>query len=136
MEDEDDRKPPAKRSFVAMENEDEDDRKPSAKRSFDEEKDDPNVNTNKKKRQDKYNKRFSQKKKKEMKMLLREEMHDDFFQDNMAKEFYTTKSPHILITRTFRHIKENSIILQCPVVENEQKNSRTIFYKIIMHFLP
>ena len=65
-----------------------------------------------------------------MKMSLKEEMHDDFFQDNMAKEFYTTKSPHILITRTFRHIKENSIILECPVVENEQKNSRTIFYKI------
>ena len=57
-------------------------------------------------------------------------MHDDFFQDNMEKEFYTTKSPHILITRTFCNIRENSIILECPFVENEQKNSRTIFYKI------
>ena len=63
MDDEDDRKPPAKRSFVAMEDEDVDDHKPSAK-GFDEEKDSPNVNAKKKTRQDKYNKRFSQKKKK------------------------------------------------------------------------
>ena len=128
MEDEDDRKPPAKRNFVSME--DEDDCKPPAKCSFVEKKNIPNINATKKTRQDKYNKRFSQQKNKEMKMSLKEEMHDDFFQDNMAKEFYTTKSPHILITRTFRHIQENSIILECPVVENEQKNSRTIFYKI------
>ena len=52
MDDEDDRKPPAKRSFVAMEDEDVDDRKPSAK-GFDEEKDSPNVNA--KKRPDRTN---------------------------------------------------------------------------------
>ena len=63
-------------------------------------------------------------------MSRKEEMHDDFLLDNMLKEFYTTKSPHILITQTICHIQENSIILECAVVENEQKKSRTIFYKI------
>ena len=62
MEDEDDHKPPAKRSFEAMD--DEDDCKPSAKRCFDTKKGDPNIITRKKTRQEKYNKRFSQKKKK------------------------------------------------------------------------
>ena len=61
MEDKDDRKPAAKRSFAAME--DEDDRKPPAKQSFDTRKGDPNIITRKKRRQEKYNKRLSQKKK-------------------------------------------------------------------------
>ena len=63
-------------------------------------------------------------------MSRKEEIHDNFNLDNMLKEFYTTKSPKILITQTFCHIQENSIILECPVVENEQKKSKTIFYKI------
>ena len=55
----------------------------------------------------------------------------DFLLNTLAKEFYTTKSPHILITKTFRHIEENSIILHHPVVRNDNSRSRKISYTIM-----
>ena len=52
-----------------------------------------------------------------------EKIQDDFLLDTLIKEFYTTKKPpHILITRTFHHIKENSIILHHPVVKRQIYN--------------
>ena len=70
------------------------------------------------------------KRKKKMKMSSSEKIQDDFLLDTLNKELYTTKSPHILITRTFCHIEQNSIILHHPVVENENSRSRNISYKI------
>ena len=59
-----------------------------------------------------------------------EKNHDDFILDNLAKEYYTTKSPHLLITKSFHHIQENSIILHYPIVENGSSRNRKISYKI------
>ena len=59
-----------------------------------------------------------------------EKIQDDFLLDTLIKEFNTTQSPQILITKIFRHIEENSIILHHPVVENENSRSRNISYKI------
>ena len=68
--------------------------------------------------------------KKKMKMSSFEKIQDDFLLDTLNKELYTTKSPHVLITRTFRHIEQNSIILHRPVVENENSRSRKISWKV------
>ena len=80
-------------------------------------------------RQIHHNKKNSVKRKK-MKISSFEKIQDDFLLDMLNKELYTTKSPHILVTRTFCHIKQNSIILHHPVVENENSRSRNISYKI------
>ena len=52
-----------------------------------------------------------------------EKNHENFLLDNLIKEFYTTKSPHLLLTKTFRHIEDNSIILHHPMVENDNAKS-------------
>ena len=56
--------------------------------------------------------------------------HDNFILDKLVKEFYTTKSPHLLITKSFHHIEDNSIILHYPIVENGNTRNRKISYKI------
>ena len=72
-----------------------DERKPPAKRCYNEQVDninsDMNVETTKKSRQERYNKKISKEKK--IKMSNIEKNHDDFILDNLAKEYYTTKSP-------------------------------------------
>ena len=67
---------------------------------------------------------------KKMKMSSFEKIQDELLLDTLNKELYAKKSPHILITRTFRHIDQNSIILHHPVVGNENSRSRKISYKI------
>ena len=69
-------------------------------------------------------------KKKKLKMSNLEKIQNDFQLDTFIKELFTTKSPHILITRTFSHIEENSIILHCSVLDNDNSHSRKISYKI------
>ena len=49
---------------------------------------------------------------------------------NELKEFCTTKSPHILITRTFYRINVISIIRECPSIENDTNNNRKSCYRI------
>ena len=111
----------------------EDERKSPAKRCYDEQVDninsDINVKTTKKSRQEYYNKKFS-KEKKNIKMSNIEKNYDNVILDNLAKEYYTTKSPHLLITKSFHHIEDNSIILHYPIVENGNTRNRKISYKI------
>ena len=75
-------------------------------------------------------KKFSMKKIKKLKTSKIEKNHDDFLLDNLIEEFYTKKSPHLLITKTFCHIEDNSIILHHPMVENDNTRSCKILNKI------
>ena len=99
-----------------------DERKPAAKRSA--------SFVDESRRQNKYNKKRSVKKKENQAYKKQQNLHDTFLLHNEVKEFYETKSPHILMTKNLKSIERNSIIFQNHFVNNQGKKDRKIYYNI------
>ena len=56
--------------------------------------------------------------------------YDEILCDNMLKEFFHFKSPHVILSkRKFNDVKMNVIMLTQPKIEGMSKN-RQIFYNI------
>lgn len=59
-----------------------------------------------------------------------EDDYNDLMLTNLVKEFYTTKSPHLLISRRwFQRIKHSSIMLK-EAYETTDENNRVIYYTV------
>ena len=53
-----------------------------------------------------------------------------FLLDNVYKVKEYKESPHIIISRSYKLIEDNSIELVNPIIENETQHERKFFYKV------
>lgn len=56
--------------------------------------------------------------------------YDKFMHDIVVETKQYKESPHLLISKSFHTIAQNSIILKNPIVDMEGKYHRKIFYEI------
>ena len=78
----------------------------------------------------KLDKSKSNKRKKNEKFDKKCAQHDDIILENMRKDSFQVKSPHIILSnKSFNNVKQNVIMLTKPKVENIPKN-RKVYYKL------
>ena len=75
-------------------------------------------------------KRRSMRKKSNLKYAQKCDEYNDFMLFNLEKKKYHKESPHIVIKKSLRFIKPNSIILKNATINNENTQERTISYEI------
>ena len=78
----------------------------------------------------KHDKHKKKKRKEKVRFLKDCKRHDDIYCDNISKESFHFKSPHVILSnKIFNDIKQNVIMLTKPRIEGESRD-RLIYYDI------
>ena len=78
----------------------------------------------------KHDKNKKQKRKEKVQFLHDCKLHDDIYSDNISKESFHFKSPHVILSnKIFNDIKGNVIMLTKPRIEGESRD-RAIYYDV------
>ena len=78
----------------------------------------------------KHDKKKKQKRKEKIQFINDCKRHDDIYSDNISKESFQFKSPHVIISnKIFNDIKGNVIMLTKPRIEGESRD-RAIYYDV------